>query len=1139
MKKTKLLLLPLLVFGMSMAACHGSGGGEEPGGQTTKVVTGVTLDRTAVSLKAGETVTLKATVEPDGVTGYTITWSTDNSAVATVNNGTVTAVAEGTAKITVTAGGKTASCTVTVTASEGGGGVVTPTLTGITITTEPTKTTYVVGETFDPAGLVVTATMSDGSTKNVTSSVTLTGYDMTLAEDQRVTVSYTEGGVTQTASFYITVTPQQGGGGDEPGGGGDEPVTTLDGFKVLYGVPGSEVPWTAVEGTRVSSTDYKDQLKFSFALEQGQGFKLNRDQEWIGSERLDGESTTKVSGDTNNNIVASEAVYVDVYFKLNSDDTYSIYVGLGTAPLTETIKVKVGDGEAQTMRVNSEKPSEVYLTGLSLTEDDALVFEVNEVAIDFDKIHLNKSETVENNAYFSNIDEKLYVKKTAADAGIYLEKQNDGDYHLWVSGGDDIVKVANTFNINIQTNGKKLFLAGDFSNWKLDDAYQLTWSQDNNWSGTFSFPKDEEISYKYVIAASKDAEEQTWEYGKNRTITIVENAINNDTWHAEANLFHYGKGENWDSVYMAEADGVLSITEMALTKDTEFVIEVNKDDYRKCADIKEGSDLVTNNDGNMVVKEDGIYNISVVLDKTGGKTVSISKYVEPAQPASLQCTYTGGDIEVGSAIGTANLTVKVVLDDSTVVPDNVVEHCEFGYTKDEVFTHIALDTVFENAGDYTIQAKLPLENEAFIVGQFNIKVVEALVPVDSVTVTPENAELDIGGTKTLTATVLPDNASNQSVTWTSSDKTVATVDSDGKVTAVAAGTATITATSVANNEKLDTCAVTVKAEVTNYVLLGETKIELTLDKDAELVGTQTAVWYAKGVKVEKDDELAFYLSSTALTKYGHSADDQKHNTSNNAAGENPNAIVVKQDATSDIYLTTYEDGGATYWLTGGPAMHDYSLIGSTVPLGSWALENAVAMTDTTNKENAESTTYALAKGDEFKVLVDGTWDTTIGYSDLAFSDPELAAAFKNGENGNVKVALGGNYKVTVNYLTGKLDITGEITDEIPTVYKVTVVIAAEFTGYSDSNPDTYIYADTADGSEHVWIKVVDGKADIPVKYTRFLVVRYNPALDPNVDGWGEGKSWNQWPVGDDRILVDFDKTTVTITDWGAGNYTYA
>ena len=79
--------------------------------------TKVTLNKTSVSLNPSEKVTLSATISPTDATDKSVTWSSSNTAVATVDsNGVVTAKAEGTATITVKTkdGGKSASCEVKV-----------------------------------------------------------------------------------------------------------------------------------------------------------------------------------------------------------------------------------------------------------------------------------------------------------------------------------------------------------------------------------------------------------------------------------------------------------------------------------------------------------------------------------------------------------------------------------------------------------------------------------------------------------------------------------------------------------------------------------------------------------------------------------------------------------------------------------------------------------------------------------------------------------------------------------------------------------------------------------------------------------------------------------------------------------------
>lgn len=81
--------------------------------------------------------------------------------------------------------------------------------------------------------------------------------------------------------------------------------------------------------------------------------------------------------------------------------------------------------------------------------------------------------------------------------------------------------------------------------------------------------------------------------------------------------------------------------------------------------------------------------------------------------------------------------------------------------------------------------------------------------VEQITLNKAEGILTVGNSVTVTATVTPDNATNATVNWTSSDETVATVDSNGKVTAVAAGNATITATSESDGDVSADYALTV------------------------------------------------------------------------------------------------------------------------------------------------------------------------------------------------------------------------------------------------------------------------------------------------------------------------------------------
>ena len=94
------------------------------------------------------------------------------------------------------------------------------------------------------------------------------------------------------------------------------------------------------------------------------------------------------------------------------------------------------------------------------------------------------------------------------------------------------------------------------------------------------------------------------------------------------------------------------------------------------------------------------------------------------------------------------------------------------------------------------------------------------VAVTGVAINKTELTLEVGSSETLTVTVTPDNAYDPSVTWSSSDETVATVSALGKVSALKIGTATITATSVSNPDVKGECALTVEKVKTAKELYG-------------------------------------------------------------------------------------------------------------------------------------------------------------------------------------------------------------------------------------------------------------------------------------------------------------------------------
>lgn len=102
------------------------------------------LSKTSAALKPGDTVSLTAKIKPDAANGNPLAWSSDNPEVATVSEGTVTALKQGAAIISARAGGKRAACRVVV--RSGNPTTVTITAVGdITIGGDPRKSAATVG----------------------------------------------------------------------------------------------------------------------------------------------------------------------------------------------------------------------------------------------------------------------------------------------------------------------------------------------------------------------------------------------------------------------------------------------------------------------------------------------------------------------------------------------------------------------------------------------------------------------------------------------------------------------------------------------------------------------------------------------------------------------------------------------------------------------------------------------------------------------------------------------------------------------------------------------------------------------------------------------------------------------------------
>ena len=189
-----------------------------------------------------------------------------------------------------------------------------------------------------------------------------------------------------------------------------------------------------------------------------------------------------------------------------------------------------------------------------------------------------------------------------------------------------------------------------------------------------------------------------------------------------------------------------------------------------------------------------------------------------------------------------------------------------------------------------------------------------VVPVTGVSLDESSITLDVGGNQTLTATVTPEDATNKKVRWSSDNEAVATVSEDGVVTAVAGGTAVITATTH-DGLFTATCTVTVNAPDAAPSITTDTlpdgKVGEAYSQTLTATGTAPITWsidggLPAGLSLNKDTGE---ISGTPTTA-GTSTFTVK---ATNSAGSNTKelSITITKAAPTEHTVTVTNDGNGT------------------------------------------------------------------------------------------------------------------------------------------------------------------------------------------------------------------------------------
>ena len=265
-----------------------------------------------------------------------------------------------------------------------------------------------------------------------------------------------------------------------------------------------------------------------------------------------------------------------------------------------------------------------------------------------------------------------------------------------------------------------------------------------------------------------------------------------------------------------------------------------------------------------------IKNVAVTSSTNGNYAagVCVQSSIRATGSPQLSLAVNGGSLTTSASEGNDGIQFYVGLSEATgattslTVSDNAIVRANGGIKASRVDepTPSGTGIVFDGTegtvyGDVTLEDNLTIgEGESLTLdsgasldaGDYDVIVDggtltgdvtgTVIYKVTGVSLNKTSTELTVGQSETLTATITPDNATNKNVTWSSDNQNVATVDANGNVTAVGAGTAQITVTT-ADGSFTDTCQVTVNGVTVPVTGVSLDKTELTLTEG----GSETLV----------------------------------------------------------------------------------------------------------------------------------------------------------------------------------------------------------------------------------------------------------------------------------------------------------
>lgn len=773
--------------------------------------TSISLSQTSLSLKAGATASLKATVQPSNATDKTVRWSSSDTSVATVtSSGVVTAIAGGKCTITATSsGGQKVSCNVSV--SQDATGITldkniltlyagqTSTLNASLIPSTATTTNF-VWKSNNPAVLSVVGTGRSArltAIKKGVAVITVSVGSISASCTVNVVPKIDVTGVSIPSSLYllkgetkavdVNVTPSNASNKEVTWSTSNGAVATVSAQGIIKAVGTG----TAVITVKTKDGGFSDTCNVT-VTQKVSGIKLSCSAMSVNLGKSRTLVATILPSDATNKKVVWESSNPSVATVTQSGVVKGVKIG------SATITATTADGG---YTASCNVVINVGVTGVKLSST-ALTVPRGEsrmlTAI------ISPSNATDQTVTFASSDSKVaYVNAAGQITGrkngtaVITVKTADGSFKA--SCTVTVVTYATSVSIDyksvsLNVGKTKTLTAKVKPNYVSNSS--IKWSSTNKKVATVN--KKGKIT---AVAAGTAVIKATSGDGKAYavcSVTVIQ-PVKSVKFSEKSYSVKIGQLKVLSAV-VSPADATYNT--ITWSSSNEKIATVDKDGVVK--GLKKGTVTITASCENGRVKATCKVHVKksvkgVSLDKTSvtlaaGKKVTLNASVVPASASNQKVTWSSNNYDV-----------------ATVDKNGVVTAKSSGYAE---------ITAKSKDGGYTAICR--------------ITVIE---PVKGVKLKTTKKTLDIKESVTLKAVIKPKKATNQKLIWTSSNKKVVKVNSKGKITGLKKGSATITV-KTADGGYVATCKVTVLRKVKD-VTLNKTSMVLYLTDTATLKATVT------------------------------------------------------------------------------------------------------------------------------------------------------------------------------------------------------------------------------------------------------------------------------------------------------------